>query len=237
MLPLDDQLKIQSEKLAAVRARILRKFNIANRKNILDLGAGAGSVSSELQRRSGGKVFAVDKDIAILKRNIKFFAESNIINAKAENLPFKNSIFDLIFSQCSIMWMNAELTVSEIWRTLKPDGVFIGIEPDYGGMIEYPHRISLKNIWISALERGGADAFIGSKLPSILKKYNFKIKIDLIPEISSASSERYDLLRTLDLTEEEKNTISEKEKIEKEIIKTNYVISHLPFFIISAEKL
>ncbi len=45
----------------------------------------------------------------------------------------------------------------------------MAIEPDYGGMIEYPPEIAAKDIWINALTRAGADPFMGRKLPGMLR--------------------------------------------------------------------
>ncbi len=58
--------------------------------------------------------------------------------------------------------------IKEIYRVLQPKGMLVAIEPDYGGMIEYPPEIATGDLWIAALSRAGADPCIGRKLPSIL---------------------------------------------------------------------
>ena len=50
-LPAPELLREQAQWLAPARSRMLRRVDIAHKRNILDLGAGYGFVSEELFRR------------------------------------------------------------------------------------------------------------------------------------------------------------------------------------------
>lgn len=228
-------LKEQSEILAPIRARILRKIGINQRKTILDLGAGCGTVTEELSRRSGGLVIAIDRDKSLLK---KIEPSENIIPilADANTLPFKSEMFDLVFAQFSLMWMDIPLIIKEIFRILKQNGCLVAIEPEYSGMIEYPESIALKEIWISALRKNGAEPFATTRILNILKQMGFKIQIDTISEISEPTLLKYELLKSVILSDIEKQKVEQIYLNEQKLPKNTFIINYLPVFIIQAQK-
>lgn len=235
-LPAYELLKQQSDWLAPARARLLRRVSIARCHRVLDLGAGYGVVTNELVRRCNGQVIAIDYNISALFKSSKSSAGAVHICADSKNLPFSNSIFDLVFSQFSLMWMEVEKVIAEVFRVLKTSGAFVAIEPDFGGMIEYPEAIASREIWISALSRSGADPLIGRKLPSLLKSVGFKIQTGLIPELLPPSPVRFQFLRGLHLTPEEYKSLETIEYIDKKLSREATQVVHLPFFLVTAIK-
>ena len=123
----------------------LSKFNkiISTLKNhkeiqsckILDIGTGAGVISSELGK-TAKEVYSIDVvDERISKKNYKFLR----INPD-KKLPFKENFFDIIISNHVIEHVNnAGFHLDEINRILKKDGIcylatpnkFFIIEPHY----------------------------------------------------------------------------------------------------------
>ncbi|MFZ0546765.1 MAG: class I SAM-dependent methyltransferase [Candidatus Promineifilaceae bacterium] len=227
----------QAEWLAPARSRLLRRVGIAHRKHILDLGAGYGIISAELSRRSSVIVFALDSIYKSL-HEISNSSHHNIspVNADGRLLPFPDNTFDLIFCQCSLMWINPlDQVIQEICRTVQPGGVLVALEPDYGGLIEYPPSLDTRHLWLSALETAEADPFTGRKLSSLLARYNMTTRIILLDELRPPSPTRFDFLRGLPLTAEQRQHLTKIETLAASI-PIEEQVAHLPFFLITAEK-
>jgi SAM-dependent methyltransferase len=236
-LPEQTLLTAQADWLAPARGRLFRRISIAHRQSVLDLGAGYGAVTTELARRSGGYVVPLDISHSAL-RAIPDGDSANIYPATADGrqLPFANNSFDLIFCQCSLMWMfPLESAVREIARTLQPGGVLIALEPDYGGLIEYPDELATRDLWLSALERAGAGPFTGRRLPALLAQFNMTTRITLLDELHPPSPLRFQFLRGLPLTPAENTKLSQVEQSASRLPPAQQ-IAHLPFFLITATK-
>lgn len=226
----------QAEWLLPARSRMLRRIGIAQRRNILDLGAGYGSVSGELARRSMGRVVSFDHNWKSL-HEIDISPNLFRIAGDAAGVPFAQASFDLVFCQVGLLWMRPlSKVVEEIYRVLQTGGVLLSIEPDYHSMIEHPLDIATRDFWINALQRVGGDPQVGRKAPSILEKLGFAVRVDLLERVHPPSPSRFDLLRELPLNEDEKEQLDHIEKQSK--LHTGWSqIVHLPFILTTAEKL
>lgn len=232
-LPSADLLKMQAVWLADARVRVLRNAEIGRRKRILDLGAGYGLISSELKRRCEGTVIAMDSSIQALS---SFFADVPVLCADAGELPFPNRSFDFVFSQNVLMWTGrVEQVMREVARILQANGTWVLFEPDYGGMMEYPHEIETHDIWIQALHRAGADPVVGRKLPAMLAGSGWMVRVELLPRLLIPQTARFDLLEELPLTEDERRRMLEIRSISEEIGPARQV-AHLPYFLIIADR-
>jgi SAM-dependent methyltransferase len=223
----------QAAWLASARSRMLRRVEIARRRRVLDLACGPGAVTEELARRSGGKVVAIDVSRAALTDRPQCFSGSQPLRANAENLPLADGSMDLVFCQFALMWMDATAAVKEIRRVLAPGGALAAIEPDYGGMIEHPPEIALRDLWIAALERAGADPRMGRKLPSLLAKAGLKVRVDLPDRLEPPLHGRFELLRGLPLTDEERASLEKAEQADTALGEAPRT-AHLPLFFITA---
>ncbi|NLB41859.1 MAG: class I SAM-dependent methyltransferase [Clostridiales bacterium] len=96
--------------------------------NVLEIGYGTGVnfkyyLTTEIER-----VYALDKKINLLNaRRMKYFVE--LFEGSAEELPFENESFDTVVETlvfCSVD--DAKAAIGEIWRVLKPGGIFIFID-------------------------------------------------------------------------------------------------------------
>jgi SAM-dependent methyltransferase len=257
-LPSKSLLQAQSEWLAPARARLLRRVGIARRRRILDLGAGYGAVTGELVRRGGGFVAALDRVAAVFTEPVEVNTAADSVQAvshapgfplcgDALSLPFADNSFDLVFSQCVLLWVISTSSVTgtstglvqavaEIHRVLEPKGVLIALEPDYGEMIEYPPEIATKDIWLSALTRTGAEPCIGRKLPGMLAEAGFGVRVDLLDALMPPAAERFDFLRTLPLTDDEAGLLEAVTAKAVHLQDNWQQVVHLPFFLISATK-
>lgn len=232
--PPADLLIQQAEWLATARSRLFRRIAIAQRRCVLDLGAGYGAVTGELARRSSGFVLALDHSHLSLYEGA--FSDTTFrIVGNSGDLPLASSRLDLIFCQCALLWMPLGATIDEIWRALQPGGVLLAIEPDFGAMIEQPIESSTRELWLSALKRAGAEPSVGRKLPGLLEAKGFEVRVNLLERVQPPSPSRFDMLRGLPLTEAEQ---TELDRIEAKSSNSSgwAQIVHLPYFLISAEK-
>jgi SAM-dependent methyltransferase len=151
-------------------------------------------------------------------------------------LPFADESFDLVYCQCVLLWVRDVVTaVAEIYRVLEPGGVLVALEPDYGGMIEYPPEIATRDLWLSALRRLGAEPLIGRMLPGLLAKDGFQVQTRLLDELAPPSPLRLDFLRTLPITPAEIIILSEIDHINEPNGSQSQLV-HLPFFLVTARK-
>jgi SAM-dependent methyltransferase len=236
-LPAPEMLVQQAEWLAPARGRLFRQIRIARRKCVLDLGAGYGAVTGELVRRARGPVVALDCATAALREGVAAFAGAQRTGGDALRLPFADAIFDLVFTQLTLLWVQpVARALDEIQRVLRPGGVLVALEPDYGGMIEHPPEIAARALWLSALERAGADPLIGRTLPGALAARGFTVNVGLFESLYAPATERFDFLRDLPLTAAEAlqlETIEMKASVRRGPWAQ---IAHLPFFLVTALK-
>lgn len=238
MQPQRDLLELQSSWLAPARSRLFRRIGIAHKRSILDLGAGYGTVSGELTRRSQGLVVALD----ILSDTLQYHTDSHHyhpVTGEAAHLPFASHSFDLVFCQCVLLWMNSlDRVIQQITRTLTPGGVLIAIEPDYDAMIEFPSELSTREMWLEAIISSGGDPIIGRRLPGLLEARGFKVQVGLLERIRPSVAERFLFLEELLEDQDHLETLN---RIKQLTIKPDYAgwktISHLPFFLITATKM
>ena len=235
-LPPATLLAQQAAWLAPARAQLLRRVAIARRQRVLELGAGSGAVTPELVRRSGGTVVATDIALTALREHTTALKGAWVIGSDARWLPFANDSFDLVFCQLTLLWIYPTATaIGEIWRVLEPGGVLIALEPDYGGMIEYPPEIETRHMWVAALVRAGADPHIGRKLPNVLKERGFQLHVELLNELRPPALERLSFLQGLPLTNEQRSRLAYIKRRAADLSGWSQV-AHLPFFLITARK-
>lgn len=232
-LPSADQLAEQSDWLASARSRVFRRIQIARRRCVLDLGCGWQAVTPELARRCSGEVVAADFNQKVFRTTGKHSDDVRAVCCDASHLPFRSECFDLVFCQFSLLWFGTEAAIQEIRRVLCPGGVLVAIEPDYGGLIEYPPEIATAELWQTALLRAGAKPEIGRRLPGLLAKNGFKVRVDLLDQLTPPSPVRFDLLRGLPLTDAESKQLDKIVAADAQCADVNKVV-HLPIFLVTA---
>jgi SAM-dependent methyltransferase len=232
-LPPAELLAQQAAWLAPARARLLRRAEIGRRRNVLDLACGSGAVTDELALRSGGNVVAVDCSRTALADRPKSCPGAIFLRANAEQLPFADRTFDLVFCQFALLWLDAPTAARQIRRVLAPGGALVAIEPDYGGMIEYPPEIATRDLWLAALPRAGADPYVGRKLPSMLASLGFTVRVDLFDQLAPPSPLRFELLGGLPLMDAEIATLDRARQADRSLQGSSRVV-HLPLFLVTA---
>lgn len=95
-------------------------------KKILEVGCGIGTDLSQFAK-NGGIVYGIDltsKGINLAKIRCNIFKlDADLMVADAENLPFKDNFFDLVYSSGVLHHTpNTHNAINEIYRVLKPKG-------------------------------------------------------------------------------------------------------------------
>jgi ubiquinone/menaquinone biosynthesis C-methylase UbiE len=102
--------------------------NFKKDSKILDVGCGNGDFSKELQQMEFD-VFGIDISDYSKKTLKKNFRK---VNLEKEKYPFKDNTFDIIFSKSVIEHLREPgFMVDEIFRILKPNGIFICLTPSW----------------------------------------------------------------------------------------------------------
>jgi ubiquinone/menaquinone biosynthesis C-methylase UbiE len=96
---------------------------------ILDAGGGTGRVAQHL-RGKAAQIVVADESLKML-HEAKKKGGLQTIQAYAENLPFRDDIFDCIIMVDALHHVaDQRKTTNELWRILKPGGRLIIEEPD-----------------------------------------------------------------------------------------------------------
>jgi SAM-dependent methyltransferase len=190
----------------------------------------------ELARRAGGHVIALDRVWEALRMQPRL-ARTGQVAADALRLPFRSATLDLVFSQVTLLWVAPLATaIAEAWRVLMPGGVLIALEPDYGGMMESPPEVSTRSLWLTGLQRAGADPYVGRKLPGVLARQGFRVNVSLFDTLFEAEATRFAFLRDLPLSEDERRQLEASERMAEASVGSWQQIAHLPLFLVRATK-
>ena len=135
-----------AERLADRLSDVKREFPRA-----LDLGARSGLMATALNGRGGVKTLVQAELSERLARAAR--KQSHAVVADEEALPFADGSFDLVLSCLSLHWANdLPGVLAQIYRALKPDGLFLAALFGYGTLAE------LREVFLAAEAeiKGGA---------------------------------------------------------------------------------
>lgn len=113
--------------------RLLESFDFlqTNTGSILDLGSGTGTGSRLLKNRfAKANIVQLDLSPIMLQQSRKhaprFFSRERFICGDANQLPFKDGQFDIVFSNLMLQWcVDLETVFTEVQRVLRPGGVYV----------------------------------------------------------------------------------------------------------------
>ena len=143
----DDEKSYYTANRYITKIEALISFELKNKK-VLSVGAGTGGEMVQFTKK-GCQVYGVEPDekaleILKLKAALGKMDKKKIIKATAENLPFSNNFFDLVYCWQVIEHVgDVEKSIKEMIRVTKKDGyIFIGC-PDYRQIVEPHYKIYL----------------------------------------------------------------------------------------------
>ncbi len=113
-------------------ARVAGVAEISSESQVLDISSGRGTTACFLAQQFGCHITGIDisplsTSLASHKANVQnLIPLIDFLAADAEQLPFSDSSFDVIISECSFsLQVNKKIGATEISRVLKPDGKFV----------------------------------------------------------------------------------------------------------------
>jgi ubiquinone/menaquinone biosynthesis C-methylase UbiE len=98
--------------------------------HVLEIGSGTG-MHTEILLMGGANVTATDiseHSLEILRMRFRKFSNLRTKVADMESLPFGERSFDIVVSAGSLSYGDSEKVLSEIYRVLKPNGVFLCVD-------------------------------------------------------------------------------------------------------------
>ena len=110
--------------------QMIREHALNPNGTILEIGAGTGALTGVLLQ-SGANVIATDiseTSLKILHRNLSSHGSLDTKVADMEALPFDDHSFDMVVSAGSLSYGDNNVVINEIYRVLKPSGVFICVD-------------------------------------------------------------------------------------------------------------
>jgi SAM-dependent methyltransferase len=92
----------------------------------------------------------------------------DVVLGTAEELPFEDGAFDLVYCSFLLLWVEDPLNVIREMKRVSNRWVVCFAEPDYGGRLDYPSQLSeLARLVIDDIKDSGGDPFIGRRLRSL----------------------------------------------------------------------
>lgn len=177
------------------RKKVVKLVADRKPKTILDIATGTGDLVIMMANSSAEKIIGLDLSARMLEvgkqkiKEKKLSEKIEMIQADSENIPFEDNYFDAITVSFGIRnFENLEKGLSEIYRTLKPGGIFVILEtsvptkfPFKQGYFFYSKVIlpfigkifSKDKSAYSYLSTSAANFPFGDKLNNILRKVSF----------------------------------------------------------------
>lgn len=177
------------------RKKVVALVAEKNPENILDIATGTGDLAILMTSTSAKKIVGLDLSVGMLEVGKKKIAHQNLsdkiemVVGDSENIPFPDNYFDAITVSFGIRnFETLEKGLAEIYRVLKPGGVFVILEtsvptkfPFKQGYAFYTKMIlpligkifsKDKNAY-GYLSTSAANFPFGEKLNNILRKVSF----------------------------------------------------------------
>jgi len=133
----------------------------------LDVGCGPGFTMNMFSPLVKVRGMDSDRDMVNACRSRGL----DVALARAEDLPFEDESFELVYCSFLLLWVKDPLAVIKEMKRVSSRWVVCFAEPDYGARLDYPPELSdLAKLVSEDLEREGGDPFIGRRLRSLYSR-------------------------------------------------------------------
>lgn len=152
--------------------------------NLLDVGCGPGTITLGLAKAvAPGRVTGIDHDSKHIDTARALAQEQGATNVtfqtgNALSLPFDANTFDAAFENNVFVHLsqNASQAAAEVYRVLKPQGLFGARDADASavvwGNVTDPIK-QLDRLFLAWHQSRGSDITLGKRLPTILRQAGF----------------------------------------------------------------
>ncbi|WP_026914351.1 bifunctional demethylmenaquinone methyltransferase/2-methoxy-6-polyprenyl-1,4-benzoquinol methylase UbiE [Christiangramia portivictoriae] len=117
------------------RKKVVAAVAATNPESILDIATGTGDLAIQMANTGASRIVGLDLSEGMLSVGRKKIAAKNLsidiemVQGDSENLPFEDRSFDAITVAFGVRnFENLDLGLSEIFRVLKPGGIFVVLE-------------------------------------------------------------------------------------------------------------
>jgi len=165
----------------------LVNFSAVNGKKVLEIGVGLGADHQNFAT-NGADLYGIDltdRAIFYTKKRFELYGlKSNLQVSDAENLPFKNDFFDIVYSWGVIHHSpDTQKAIDEIFRTLKKGGeakIMIYNTRSFVGymlwiryaFLKMKFNLSLKEIYDKYLESPGTKAYTKQEAKAMFSAFS-----------------------------------------------------------------
>jgi SAM-dependent methyltransferase len=161
----------QARWTAELRGSLARQLGFAHARRILEVGCGAGAITSSLPHSR----FVAGLDIRLDFLRLAHAADGRISYTCGDGLalPYAPATFDLTLCHFFLLWLSRPLNgLREMARVTHPGGSVLALaEPDYGGRIDHPAALArLGQMQGEALRRQGANPNLGRELAALFRE-------------------------------------------------------------------
>ena len=144
---------------------VIRLLALSNTDNVLDIGCGNGYVLNMLAHQYDCTFTGIDISTSIIEnasnRYYKFTKDGKITFScqNADAMSFANDSFSKAYTINTVyFWENPDTTMSEIWRILRPNGLFINTFFSNETLSDFSHtRFGYKRFTIEELKDAGSN--------------------------------------------------------------------------------
>lgn len=107
---------------------VVELLNPQRGEKILDIGCGTGDLTYFISK-SGSIPLGIDLSPSMIKEARQKYPEIPFLVANAENFQ-ATELYDAVFSNAALHWMNPLNAVATVWQALRPGGRFVA---EFGG--------------------------------------------------------------------------------------------------------
>jgi SAM-dependent methyltransferase len=155
-----------------LRRYLFQRSAIEDVRRVLEVGCGTGAILNEFPDKIPLQAgIDIDREYLNLARHNS--PQARLIQGDGHNLPYPDHCFDIALCHFLLLWVDDPARVlREMVRVICPGGIVMALaEPDYGGRVDYPDKLSILGEWqMESLRGQGADPFMGRKLAAIFHK-------------------------------------------------------------------